>query len=88
MRQIAFALTLANLAVPVMADPPSAVVPLTTTAPAPEKLICHSDVATGSLIKSPKTCRTKQQWATLDRGNQAAARGFVDRSAALPQRFN
>ena len=36
-----------------------------------EKVVCRSDVGTGSIIPR-KTCHTKAQWQTIDRDNQDA----------------
>lgn len=44
------------------------------TAPAKddsEKMVCRSDVGTGTII-ARKTCRTKAQWKSIDAENQEA----------------
>jgi predicted transglutaminase-like cysteine proteinase len=52
-----------------------------TAAASPDvKMICRRDRETGSLVKSKKTCHTKEQWQYIDDFNQKFARDMVDDS--------
>ncbi|CAN5171821.1 hypothetical protein BH11PSE2_BH11PSE2_16170 [soil metagenome] len=57
------------------ADPAKAAAPVKPAKPEKEKLICHSQETTGSLMPT-KTCKTAQQWADEASG----AKDFADRS--------
>ncbi len=51
--------------------------PAATTTP-DLKMICRSDKEIGSLVKTRKTCHTREQWRYIDDVNQKFARDLVD----------
>lgn len=68
------------------ADPPATAAPAAAPATAaaaldPEqKMICKRVKETGSLIKSTKTCHTKQQWTYINDVNSKFANDYVENS--------
>ncbi|MDV3456240.1 hypothetical protein RZN05_04535 [Sphingomonas sp. HF-S4] len=48
--------------------------------PAKEKMICRSQVATGSFM-TKRVCHTKAEWARINGANEQHTDGFRDRSS-------
>ncbi|MGY4395608.1 hypothetical protein ACVWZA_000769 [Sphingomonas sp. UYAg733] len=51
----------------------------TVEAPPAEKKFCRSIQKTGSIMPGKRTCRTKQEWATIDAQNAAKTDDFSRR---------
>lgn len=84
MRDYAFALLIAAAAL----APAAAQTPATATAAAPvdksKEIVCRRDKETGSLVKSKRTCLTRQQWAYVHNTNQQIARELNDATMSRP----
>lgn len=66
------ALAAATLGAPAPASEPPVALP-----PA-EKMICKSQLQTGSLVARKKLCLTRAQWKYLNEQNESAARRMVE----------
>lgn len=54
--------------------------------PPKEKIICRTDIETGSLIKKRKTCRTRKQWeAAYNTARETTEEMRAPRGWAVPQ---
>lgn len=81
MRDYAFALLIAAAALaPAAAQTPAASPPVDKS----QEIICKRDKETGSLVKSKRTCLTRQQWAYVHDTNQQFARELNDASMSRP----
>lgn len=79
-RKITLAIATATLAASLAAQTPAPVVapsPVQPVAVVPEKVICKSEIETGSLVKRHKMCFTAKQWRYVNEANEAEARKLV-----------
>ena len=81
MRDYAFALLIAAAALaPAAAQTPAAAAPVDKS----KEIVCKRDKETGSLVKSKRTCLTRQQWAYVHDTTQQFARELNDASMSRP----
>jgi hypothetical protein len=51
-----------------------------------EKLICHTDTVTGSLIAKRRVCKTKAEWAEIAQATKQSMDDFTSReNGSVPQ---
>jgi len=78
------ALIAAGAAVAQVASPVTPAAQAQPTAVVPEKVICKSEIETGSLIKHRKQCFTAKQWRYVNDQHEAEARHIVQDGTGKP----
>ncbi len=58
--------------------------PAAPPAAVPEKIICKTELETGSLVKRTKTCFTRKQWNYVNEQHERAARKLVEDGTGRP----
>jgi hypothetical protein len=75
--RLASALIGLALAAPALAADPETDI-ATMQAERGKEIVCRKEKETGSLVKTKKTCHSRQQWAYIDDTNQQFTRTMAD----------
>lgn len=84
MHPYAVALIAASIAMPAFAQAPAAAPPAAAPVDKSQEIICKREKEIGSLVKSKRTCLTRQQWAYVQDTNQQFARDFNNSTMSRP----
>ena len=88
MRAITLTITAMALIMGMAASAQTAAPPATPAvqpvAAVPEKIICTSQIETGSLVKRHKMCFTAKQWRYVNDAHEAEARKLVEDGTGKP----
>jgi len=70
-------------AAPAMAASVAVLTPAQAKAAKANEVVCKSNLETGSLVKQPKQCLTRKQWAYVNDQHEGFARKMVQDNAGL-----